>query len=235
MCVWCHSVLILALETIENETGERREWSSRYLMRAIFGAGIDEGLFQGEHAHFNGKTRISDDGETTSVDSDDAMDVDLAPNHGLVMTRSDVRDDLHKQVLDHFTTLLQEIVNMAGGAEIKRFLASGELPSRYAPEWQKNRKAVRDWSASECLQYLDGKKRCLVTSPRLDVFLRPAYSGGGARRGQDWSRADWNEAMRALRMIGRDWHDGVVSESVDTLEWLLVRVYEQSIEQYNVG
>ncbi len=219
------------IETIENTPEARRKWSSRYLIHSIFGPGINASSFQGEQVHFNRKTIIVDGvGQTAPAGDPDAMDVDNTPNHGVVMTRFDVRDDLHRQTRNHFTVLLQDLVETVGGKEIKRHQARGETPSRYAPEWQKIRIPLSQWSASECLVYLDARKRLPVTSPRLDTFLRAPYTGAGARRGQDWSRADWQVAIRGLSKIGEDWKDEVFLESAATLDSLLEDVYEQTIE-----
>ncbi|KAF9055449.1 hypothetical protein BDZ89DRAFT_938245 [Hymenopellis radicata] len=219
------------METIENTPEARRKWSSRYLIHSIFGPGINASSFHEERVHFNRKTIIVDEiGQTAAPVDPDAMDVDNTPNHGVVMTRFDVRDDLHRQTRNHFTMLLQDLVETVGGKEIKRHQARGETPSRYAPEWQKIRTPLSQWSASECLVYLDARQRLPVTSPRLETFLRAPYSGAGARRGQDWSRADWQVAIRGLTKIGEDWKDEVFLESAATLDALLGDVYEQTIE-----
>ena len=134
----------------------------------------------------------------------------LLPNHAL--------DLLHIQVIEHFTSLLVDLVGRVGGPEIHDSYASeeGTLASRYAPQWRTQGRPYFEWTAREALEYLADKKKMRSTSPRLEMFLTRPYSPG-ARRGQDWSRRDWEVALGALEAVGKQWEEISIGESLRVL------------------
>ena len=154
------------------------------------------------------------------VDDEDKMEVDdegtdlpevLPPSHAL--------DLLHIQVIEHFTSLLVDLVGRVGGPEIHdSYYASeeGTLASRYAPQWRTQKRPYLEWTTQEALEYLADKKRMKPTSPRLEVFLSRPYLRG-ARRGQDWSRRDWEVGLGALEAVGEQWEEVSIGESLRVL------------------
>jgi hypothetical protein len=152
------------------------------------------------------------DEDSMNVDEDASVSKILQPSHAL--------DLLHIQVIDHFTRLVVELVGRVGGPEIHDPCPpdEGTSASRYAPQWQSNKRHYSEWNIAECLEYLDSKKRIPVTSPRVDVFLSKPYATRGARRGQDWSRRDWEVALRGLERIGDIWEEGSIGESLGVLD-----------------
>lgn len=163
-------------------------------------------------------------------DLDDSMDVDddSGPD---IMSRPDARNSLHIQVVEHFTALLVELVGRTGGADLLRQLENkGVATSIYAPQWQKKGKHYNEWSAPDCVEYLDDKKKRRSTSPRLEVFLSKPYSYQGARRGQDWSPMDWKIALGALKRLGDDWNEPSLQESLVWLEPHLEIIFAQKME-----
>jgi len=154
------------------------------------------------------------------VDDEDMMDIDdtadgmmhpIAPSHPL--------DVLHLEVIDHFSRLLVELVDRIGGSEVPRTAnGSGVMKSRYAPSWAK--KVLKEWTVMESLEYLGTKKQLRATrrQPKLEVFLLTPHNGErGWRRGQDWSKRDWEIAEEALEEIGRVFDDRPIEESVGIL------------------
>ncbi|KIY67945.1 hypothetical protein CYLTODRAFT_396174 [Cylindrobasidium torrendii FP15055 ss-10] len=221
------------IETVENTPGDRKKWSSLFVVRSLF-PGLDESRVRFESkkvASLNRKTKLVDDGAVNPVATtdSDAMDVDSSgqDDEDEIMSRSDSRDRLHEQVRAHFTTLLQETVYLNGRDEIEQVQSRHGTPSMHAPAWHKNRKPVAQWTASECVSWLDSKKKCLATQPRLDVFLQAPRSGRGSRVGREWSRADWHKILVALRKIGEDWEDSILLENVDALSTMVEFVYDQ--------
>lgn len=154
---------------------------------------------------------------------DDGMDIDddsgvtelYHPRHPL--------DQLHLQVIDHFSELLLELVAKVAGPEAQRFGAA-EM-SRHAPAY--TRKQLMFWTVSDSLEFLNTKKACPRSSPRLEEFLMRPYARG-ARRGQEWSRRDWEVALGTLGRIGDMWVEvaGTIRESVLAVEVHMRRVFE---------
>jgi hypothetical protein len=162
------------------------------------------------------------------VDDDETSLPDLLPSHAL--------DLLHLQVIEHFMALLIELVGRVAGPEILRVPAGeGSRSSRYAPDWAK--KHYLEWTAPDCLEYLGTKKRLSPSSPRLDLFLTYPYggSGSGARRGQEWSRRDWDVALGVLRSLGDAWQEPSIGESLDVLQPHLTAIFEGPMRPSGIG
>ncbi|KAF8621620.1 hypothetical protein AX15_007638 [Amanita polypyramis BW_CC] len=195
-----------------------QQWDSRTIALAIFGtSAIDLRKFGKYNTSYkdltSGSIKLVSD--STPVMDDDMMMIDdeyvmpeiLRPSHAL--------DLLHIQVVEHFTRLLSELAGRAGAVE----LGSGKenMMSMHAPAWQQRKRPYTEWDAMESLEYLWEKRRTRETSTRLDVFLSLPYRRRGARRGQDWSRRDWDVAVQELRDVARDWDETTIEESVDVL------------------
>jgi hypothetical protein len=152
------------------------------------------------------------------MDIDDPPSDALHPSHAL--------DLLHIQVIDHFTTLLVDLVGRVGGSDVQGNQSGASL-SRFAPSWSRN--DYLRYSASDCLEYLKTKKTLEPSSPRLDIFLSKPYACPGARRGQDWSRKDWYIALTALGEVGDIWGENSIRESLQGLVVHLEYVFAQAM------
>lgn len=213
----------------------RHQWSSRYIAEQIFPnhTRVDFQQFQG----FSGNSYKSGSAQVLASQAqveDDSMDVDEDASKLETITVTDARNDLHRQVVRYFTGLLVELVGLIGDEEITKTLQNtgrGLSKSIYAPNWQKKGIHYSKWSAPDLLEYLGGKRKQPATSPRLDAFLSYPYTYQGARRGQDWSPADWLNALRALKKLGDpdQWNFSYIQESLGYLEPHLERVFSQEM------
>ena len=196
-----------------------QQWDSRTIALAMFGTNTIDlrkfGMYNTSYKDpMSGTVKLVSD--STPARDDMMMMIDdeyilpeiLRPSHAL--------DLLHIQVVEHFTRLLSELAGRAGAAE----LSSGKenvVVSMHAPAWQQRTEPYAEWDASESLEYLGEKRRVRETSPRVDVFLSLPYQRRGARRGQDWSRRDWDVAVAGLRDVARVWDEPTIEESADVL------------------
>lgn len=168
---------------------------------------------------------VKGDEDGMDIDDDSAVTEFVRPSHAL--------DLLHLQVIDHFGELLLELAAKVAGPEAQKFGAA-EMTSRHAPAY--TRKQLMFWTASDSLEFLNAKKTCPHSSPRVEVFLMRPYEGRGARRGQDWSRRDWEVALSTLGKIGDLWADGAgMRESVPAVEVHMRRVFELAMRPTGVG
>ena len=137
------------------------------------------------------------DDESMNVDDDGRTSEVLQPSHAL--------DLLHLQIIDHFSRLLVELVGRVGGEEVRQTSKTEDEAntSQHAPR----RRYYTEWSLADCLEYLNKHRPVKVTSPRAEVFLSKPYSHLGARRGQDWSRKDWEVGLGNLKETGIAWGD----------------------------
>jgi len=158
------------------------------------------------------------DDDSMMVDDDTSMSEILQPSHAL--------DLLHIQIIDHFTRLLVELVGRVGGPEIHNYESSeGVSASQHAPQWQSQKRHYSGWSIAESLEYLNSKKRGPITNPRVEVFLSKPYCYRGARRGQDWSRRDWEVGLQGLSSIGDIWEEVSIRESLQVLDHHVVGIF----------
>ncbi|KAH7914223.1 PIN domain-containing protein [Hygrophoropsis aurantiaca] len=201
---------------------EQGSFCSREIAQNLFGNEVSLSGFSPYHPTYrNSSMELVQDMRAIGVD-DDGMDVDdefvapqpVYPSHAL--------DLLHLQVIDHFTRLLLELVGRVGGTEIQRF-GMETSNSRHAPQY--SRRIYFLWTAPDCLEYLDTKKTVPQNNPRVDIFTAKPYERPGARRGQDWSRRDWEVCLRSLAAIGDMWEEGSIQESVPAVEFHMMKVF----------
>ena len=160
---------------------------------------------------------VKGDDDGMDIDDDSRMTELYHPRHPL--------DQLHLQVIDHFSELLLELVAKVAGPEAQKFGAA-EM-SRHAPAY--TRKPLMFWTVSDSLEFLNSKKACPRSSPRLEEFLVRPYVRG-ARRGQEWSRRDWEVVLSTLGRIGDMWAEGAgIRESVPAVEVHMRRVFELAV------
>ncbi|KAF9464448.1 PIN domain-containing protein [Collybia nuda] len=222
----CSADINLCLES-ESERGiatitPSRNWSSREIAWVMFrDHGIDLSYFGSYRLSYKDpKSNMialtpaapQTDEDMMLVDEDASAPEILLPSHAL--------DLLHIQVIDHFTRLLVELVGRVGGPEVhnRDRPSGGTSASRYAPQWQSLKRYYSEWTIADCLEFLESKRLIPTTSPRVDVFLSMPYTSPGARRGQDWSRRDWEIALGGLEKIGETWEEVSISESLGVLD-----------------
>ncbi|KAF8165247.1 PIN domain-containing protein [Crassisporium funariophilum] len=189
-----------------------RHWSSKEISYQIYGGRVDLSQFGPYTASYRNPpdaSSVDDDGRMDIDDDDGLMTAEvLEPSHAL--------DLLHLQVIDHFTRLLVELVGRVGDEAVHRPTTVEDEAnlSRHAPRWRH----YKDWSAAECLEYLNRRRPVRARNPRAEVFLCRPYSRGGARRGQDWARKDWEVALGSLKETSIGWKDVSLQESLTVLE-----------------
>ncbi|KAI0322483.1 hypothetical protein OF83DRAFT_1093495 [Amylostereum chailletii] len=149
----------------------------------------------------------------------DAMDVDdfgdgvsyaYQPSHPL--------DVLHLEIIDHFTPPLRGLVDLVGGSDVPRGKGgNGISQSQYAPDW--SRVPLDDWTAKDCLEYLDAKHKGLgLGAAKLPQFMtRPYTKKAACRIGQEWTRQEWVSALEALQRVGERWQAENILESMRSL------------------
>ncbi|KAI0939206.1 hypothetical protein AcV5_000689 [Taiwanofungus camphoratus] len=225
LCIECEKDGITTL------TPSRRSWSSRDIARSLFVQSVDLGKFRGHEptpsyrpAHSSAQRRMT---VAPAADNDDGMDIDddnsnVASNGSLFedYIPSHALDSLHLQVINHFTIVLK-------GLAFRICSSAGDLdpPSRssHAPGYR--RKNFGLWTVGDCLDYLASKKPLRPSTPPLHVFLLRRSEDRGWRRGQDWSRQDWENCLVALNHIGMKFEDGTVLGSVNDLTPEVERVF----------
>jgi hypothetical protein len=150
-----------------------------------------------------------------TLSNTDAMEVDeepIRPSHPL--------DVLHLEVVEHFSGLLLAVVDRVGGPEVPWHGPPSGRVSQHAPTWAKV--GFAEWTPRECVRYL-GRKEGLQASPseakldKLENFLIYPNKRGG-RKGQDWTRSDWESCVVTLEDIGRNWEDEELRESSQVLK-----------------
>jgi hypothetical protein len=197
------------IKTIAPPSNQR--WSSWALLSAIF---------EDESDILNGRgTGVVPIGpsEAVIVSEDDSMDVDdsLSPSHPL--------DRLHRQVVAEFSKLLDELVLRVGGPEIH--VADTSI---YAPEWRKI--PFSKWTPTECLSYLNYKRKVKASYPEAGVFLRlPHSQTHPGRSGQYWPREAWDSVISYLTRVGATWEDTAMDVALGNLERRVEEVFAMKL------
>jgi hypothetical protein len=148
------------------------------------------------------------------------MEVDeepFMPSHPL--------DVVHLEVVEHFSRLLLIVVDRVGGPEVPRHGPADGQVSRHAPSWA--RIGLADWTPRECVQYLGrrvGQPGPGAALDKLENFLMYPDQRGG-RKGQDWTRSDWDSCVDTLERIGRSWGDEELVESASDLKRFVRRTF----------
>lgn len=160
------------------------------------------------------------------VDDDLSMSPPCQPSHPL--------DLLHLQVIDYFTQLLLDLVVIVGVSEVHRF-GNSDTSSQHAPPY--TRKHISLWTASDCIEYLNSKQSSPIPNPnpKVEIFLTKPYHRG-ARRGQDWTRRDWEVALETLGKVGDLWGVGsMVRGSVEAVKFHVTRIFAMPLRPTGVG
>ncbi|KAI6047417.1 PIN domain-containing protein [Pisolithus marmoratus] len=220
----CSKDKILAVEAesagIPTIFPHRGSFCSRDIAYAVFGQATAK-MFSGYYPVYSNESMERD--VPTATPDEDGMDVDDDSAVAQVVRPSHALDLLHLQVIEYFSLLLLDMVGVVGHGEVQKF-GGGDVGSRHAPSYA--RKHIMFWTASDCVEYLDSKKRCPRSSPRVEVFLTKPYEGRGARRGQDWSRRDWEVALGTLAAIGEQWEAGsAIRDSMPAVLFHVSRIF----------
>lgn len=204
----------IGIKTLSPTSG----WTSRAIAIALF-AGIPMvhlNNFDGETSKVQRRAHQTNPdivGKPVTLANTDAMEVDeepVRPSHPL--------DVLHLEVVEHFSGLLLAVVIRVGGPEVPWHGPQSGRVSQHAPTWAKV--AFAEWTPRESVRYL-GRKVGLQASgaklDRLENFLMYPDKRGG-RKGQDWTRNDWESCIVTLEEIGRSWEDEELRESSEVLK-----------------
>ncbi|KAF5344113.1 hypothetical protein D9758_008843 [Tetrapyrgos nigripes] len=177
--------------------------------------------------------------QSSVMKEDNSMDMDVDDDDS-TLTFVDARNLLHLQVAKHFKSLLAELVLHL--ERKKRAASDGASQSVHASRSIHARslrpahgKKVSEWTVGELLSYLEftdlSLEAILQPLPRLETFLTEPYQGRGARRGQEWSPADWLKALRKLKEIGQRWEkECSILGSLKDLEPHLKVVFGQAMQ-----
>ena len=132
---------------------------------------------------------------------------------------------VHQQVIERFMPLLRALVKRVGGAVTEDL---GKKASKYASKWQRKSTPVEEYTARDCLEYLQDKKHIVFVKPDppLHRFLREPYSGQGALSGVEWAASAWRAAAASLRQIGETWEDDAMLEQVKLLDQYVASEYQ---------
>lgn len=209
---WCG--FFADIQTLE----PRKDWSSLVIASSIFGSdacrGFD-GYVQSQIRH--GRTSAHIQSSTGAV-MVDRMNIDF--EHSTEWIPSHVLDDLHLQLVDHFTILLKELVERIDPAVVRSAGKNGVSLSMHAGLLTK---PFEEWTAADCLEHLATPRK--VPGPqalRLESFMSKPHckdaNARGRRRGQDWTRVQWDTALQMLERVGVTFEDQAIGESVDLLK-----------------
>jgi hypothetical protein len=192
----------------------KNDWTSQAIATALF-----SGVPMVHLSDFDGQTskaqrRTLRTNISRARRPSDAMEVDeeepVRPSHPL--------DVLHLDVVDHFSRLLLGAVDRVGGPEVGRHGPPNGQVSQHAPCWA--RIGLADWTPRECVQYLgrnEGLRGSGAALDKLENFLMYPDKRGG-RKGQDWTRSDWDSCVVTLEIIGKCWGDDEIVESASVLK-----------------
>ncbi|KAI0269113.1 PIN domain-containing protein [Gloeopeniophorella convolvens] len=214
----CLKVESVGIRTLSPSNG----WTSRAIATALFAGApnVDLGAFDGQVSkvqrrtlRFPGTSAGRPLARVNASVGADAMDIDeepIGPSHPL--------DMLHLELIDHFSQLLLQVVDRVGGPEVPWHEVPTGRISQHAPGW--TRVKFSEWRPRESIEYLGRKGGEGLSRGNLDRlvhFLEYPDKRGG-RKGQDWTRSDWESGVSTLGAIGRSWEDDGLAESVEVLK-----------------
>lgn len=196
----------------------RVDWSSRAIASSIFGSdacrGFD-GYVQSQIRQGRTSAHIQSASGAVVVDR---MNIDI--EHSTEWIPSHILDDLHLQLVDHFTILLKELVEWINPEVVQ---SAGKDVASLSMHAGVLTKSFEEWTAADCVEHLT-RLRKMPGSPalRLESFMSKPHckdaNARGRRRGQDWTRVQWDTAMQMLDGVGKTFKDQAIGESVDLLK-----------------
>ena len=196
----------------------RKDWSSHVIASSIFGSDVCrefDKYVQSQMRQGPSSTHIQ---SSTGGFVVDRMDVDL--QESVEWIPSHILDDLHLQLVDHFTILLRELVERVNPGVVRSAGKDGVSSSMHAGALVR---PFKDWTAADCLGFLGTlRKTSRSGAVRLESFMSKPHckdaNARGRRRGQDWTRVQWDTALQELEGVGKDFEDHAIEESVDLLK-----------------
>lgn len=197
--------------------GPRKDWSSRVIASSIFGSdacrGFD-GYVQSQMRQARTSAHIQ---SSTGAVVVDRMNIDIERSTEWIP--SHVLDDLHLQLVDHFTILLKELVERINPS-VRSAGKDGASLSMHAGVLTKS---FGEWTAADCLENLATLRKTPGSRTlRLESFMSKPHckdaNARGRRRGQDWTRVQWDTALQMLERVGTTFEDQAIGESVDLLK-----------------
>lgn len=196
----------------------RKDWSSLAIASSIFGSDACRG-FDGyiQSQMRPGRTSAHIQSSTGAVVVD-RMNIDI--EHSREWIPSHVLDDLHLQLVDHFTILLKELVERISPEVVQSAGRNGASLSIHAGVLTKS---FEGWTAADCLEHLATLRKMPGSRAlRLESFMSKPHckdtNARGRRRGQDWTRVQWDTGIQMLERVGKVFEDQAIGESVDLLK-----------------
>jgi hypothetical protein len=196
----------------------RKDWSSRVIASSIFGFDASRGFDEYVQSQIRqGRTSAHVQSSTGAV-TVDRMDIDI--EHSKEWIPSHVLDDLHLQLVDHFTILLKELVERSDPGVVR---SAGKDGARLSMHAGVLKRSFEEWTAADCLEHLATLRKTPGSNVvQLGSFMsKPHCKDGnarGRRRGQDWSRAQWDIALKMLETVGGTFGDQAIGDSVELLK-----------------
>ena len=209
---------ILGFPTDIQTLEPRKDWSSRTIASGIFGPDVCrefDGYVQSQICQGRTSAHIQSLSGAVVVDR---MNIDI--ENSTEWIPSHVLDDLHLQLVDHFTILLRELVERVN-PEVTR--SAGKNAAGLSMHAGVLTKPFEEWTAADCVEHLTTLRKMPGSlALRLESFLSKPHckdtNARGRRRGQDWTRVQWDIAMQMLARVGKSFEDQAIGESVDLLK-----------------
>jgi hypothetical protein len=198
------------------------------------------------HSHICTRAGIEDD---MDMDIDDSNNPTSSDGEMETSGTQHPLDELHEQVVTHFTDLLRDTAQRAAVVQTEQNakVGKGLRASRHAPKFGEAGMAlptafeISKFTCSECIQLLsilspqafltDGQQVYCMAKPkhyefvRLANFLTLPYNPG-ARRGRDWTREDWRDALTLLDKSASYWQDTSTCESCSICRPVMENVFQ---------
>jgi len=208
-------------------------WSSRDLAKAIFGDGsrIPNTFACHRQTYRHDRVNHALDAVYGSAQPnyvDDGMDIDEDVFQQPALRPPHLLDDLHFQIIEHFSILLINLVKRVAPHIFHNQERAGSGASIHSPY----SKPIQVWNARDCVEYLGNpgllafpqsapleSVRCISvigSIKHLGEFLAKRYQPG-ARKGQEWTTSQWYSALRTLEALGAVWGETSIHDSLQEL------------------
>ncbi|OCH92928.1 hypothetical protein OBBRIDRAFT_725934 [Obba rivulosa] len=205
-----------------------QRWSSRELARHLWPPGQMDLTRFAAHTKRYSKTHERTAGAarhehkaTVQRAEDDVMEIDDGDSQLTSFAEEKYElmnpiNALHVQIVEHFRVVVYRTAERVRRESGYRTPPSQSL-SLHAPGVM--RKPSKDWTMSDCMDYLGTKKK-LVKAKECDrAFwcLRQDGEHSGWRNGDQWATSQWMKSLDALKEIGEQFEDGWLLNSLETL------------------
>ena len=199
--------------------GPMEDWSSRAIASSIFGSDACRGFDGYVQSHIRQGQTSSHIQSSSGAFVVDRMNIDI--EHSAEWIPSHVLDDLHLQLVDHFTILLKELVERID-PEMARSAGKNTANLSIHAAGVLTR-PFEEWTAADCIEHLTTLRKIPGSSLlRFESFMSKPHckdaNARGRRRGQDWTRVQWDRGMQMLETVGKVFEDRGIGESVEFLK-----------------